>query len=517
MELVTAREVISGAENVYQRILSFAGTDRMAMVYGDETLSYSEAAARMRYFAAYLTDKYGADKSPVVICGDKNINIIPCMLGVSLSGRAYVPIGTSFPGARLDFIIDEIKPNLVLDFTDTPIGVKCDILKGEELGRVLTRGSAPDVIPSPCGDDICYILFTSGSTGAPKGVEIRHRNLAAFLEHFNPLFSIGGGARTVLDAFSYSFDLSVGYIYPALYNGYTLYSVDRKTIENTPDLFDALARSGVEIIVATPSFIELCLNSRKFDRRALPRAERFIFCGETLTNGCALRLMERFPGASVINTYGPTETTVLVTGVEITEGAAKNEAPLPIGRPLGETHIRVANKTGESVPDGMEGELQIIGRSVGAGYFNSPELTARAFFKDAETGLPGYRTGDIGYAVNGMLYYCRREDLQVKLNGFRIELGDVERNLLRLPYISRAVVLPVTNAGRVTRLAACVVPVGGAKAAGKDFKLNLRRDLLKFAPDYMIPQAVIVRDDFPMSPVGKIDRRALSDMLKEAL
>ncbi|MDR1298959.1 MAG: AMP-binding protein, partial [Oscillospiraceae bacterium] len=498
---------------VYQSIAAFSATGRTAINYGGEALTYSDVAERARRLAAYISGACGADKSPVIIYGHKDIDIIPCMLGVSLSGRAYAPIDTSFPEARLDAIIGQLRPKLVIDFAGKPAGGDYDMLSSAELRRVLTSGHAPNGNLAPPDDDICYILFTSGSTGAPKGVEIRHRNLKAFLEYFNPLFFIGDGSHTVLDAFSYSFDLSVGYIYPALYNGYALHAVDRRTIENIPALFEDLANSGAEIIVSTPSFIEMCLNSARFDRSVLPLASRFIFCGETLRGSCALKLMERFPGAKVINTYGPTEATVLVTGVEITAEMAESGRPLPIGRPLGDTLLRAVDEDGRAVPDGAEGELQIIGRSVGAGYFNRPELTALSFFEDAGTGLPGYATGDIGYSADGLFYYCRRGDSQVKLNGYRIELGDVENNLLRLPYVSSASVLPIYDGGRVARLAAFVVPRAGAPVSERELRLAIKRDLAELMPGYMIPGTVTALDMLPINKNGKLDRRALSELL----
>lgn len=498
---------------MYRLIADFAAAGRAAISYRGETLEYSDVVERARRVAAYIALACGDDKSPVVIYGHKEIDMIPCMLGVSLSGRAYVPVDTSFPESRLNAIVGQLGPKLVIDFVGKTAGGDHGVLSGEELRRALTDGRAPDGGLAPPDDGICYILFTSGSTGAPKGVEIRHRNLKAFLEHFDPLFFIGDGPHTVLDAFSYSFDLSVGYIYPALHNGYALHVVDRRTIEDVPALFEDLAGSGAEIVVSTPSFIEMCLNSARFGRGVLPLASRFIFCGETLRGGCALKLMERFPGAKVINTYGPTETTVLVTAVEITAEMAESGRTLPIGRPLGDTQLRVVGEDGRVVPDGAEGELHIIGRSVGAGYFNRPELTARAFFEDAATGLPGYATGDIGYSADGLFYYCRRGDSQIKLNGYRIELGDVENNLLRLPYISSASVLPVYDGGRVAKLAAFVVPRAGAPVSGRELRLAVKRDLAELMPGYMIPGTVIALDALPINDNGKLDRRALSELL----
>jgi D-alanine--poly(phosphoribitol) ligase subunit 1 len=498
---------------VYRSIADFAATGRAAIKYRGETLEYSDVAARARRLAAHIASVCGTDKSPVVIYGHKDIDMIPCMLGVSLSGRAYVPVDTSFPESRLDAIIGQLEPKLVIDFAGGLAGDDYVVLNGDGLERALTAGRVPDGDLVPPDSGICYIIFTSGSTGAPKGVGIRHRNLKAFLEHFNPLFSIGDGPHTVLDAFSYSFDLSVGYIYPALCNGYALHVVDRRTIEDIPVLFEDLANSGAEIVVSTPSFIEMCLNSARFDRSVLPLVSRFIFCGEALRGGCARKIMERFPGAKVINTYGPTETTVLVTAVEITAEMVGSGRSLPIGRPLGDTLLRIVDEDGRAVPDGAEGELQIIGRSVGAGYFNRPELTARAFFEDAETGLSGYATGDVGYNADGLFYYCRRRDSQVKLNGYRIELGDVENNLLRLPYISSASVLPVYDGGRVVRLAAFVVPRAGAPTSGRGLRLAIKRDLAKLMPGYMIPGTVTVLGALPINDNGKLDRRALSELL----
>jgi D-alanine--poly(phosphoribitol) ligase subunit 1 len=497
--------------NVYEKIIERAGSDRIALRYRGETRTYGNIAASMLNWSNYLK-KNCDDNTPIIIYGHKDIDIIPCALGCSLAGHPYVPIDVTFPQNRASLVIDEINPKIIVDFTGGLTGVKRDAIGKERIAEIFAESDASDAVGSlsPDENDVCYILFTSGSTGSPKGVEIQFRNLQAYMRGFRRIFYAGDGTHTVLNSLSYSFDVSWGYVYPSLYFGYTLHTVDKKMLDNLGDLFEDLKTSGVQTVMSTPSIMDMCAVSQSFDRRVLPDVKRFLFCGEILTDELAKTLKERFVGAEIINTYGPTETTILVTEATVTDEMIASERSIPIGGPLSGTEIRLIGEYGEILPDDERGQLQIIGDSVGPGYFKRPGLTEKAFFIDPKTGKRGYNTGDICYRHGGQYYFCCRNDFQVKLNGFRIELGDVENNLTKIPYISRAAVIPVTRRDKVDYLAAFVVLSERTESSDARQRIAIKKDLGAFAASYMIPRKIVIKESFPADTSGKTDRKALA-------
>jgi D-alanine--poly(phosphoribitol) ligase subunit 1 len=507
---------------VYERIAEFAGTDRVAVRCGGSDVTYRELYASALAWRAFLLREYGDAPNPVVIYGHKNPLLLACILGCSLAGRAYVPIDVTFPKERVDSVLRQVSPRVTVDFTRSlPPRPGTDIICGERVREILSSraSDAAAEFPAPAaprGGDICYILFTSGSTGEPKGVAVSFDNVAAFLRAFGPVFTGGAeegdlpASRAAVDCHSWSFDLSWGYIYPSLYYGYTLFSLDGATIENSARLFEALRDSKTEIMMVTPSFAEMCTVSANFNRDLLPSLRRFIFCGETLTNALARELRARFDSADIINTYGPTECTVLVTAVRVDDEMARSSQPLPVGRALEGIRVYAADETGAELPGGQTGELRIVGPTVGLGYYGRTDLTEASFFIDAETGLRGYATGDMGFCADGMAHFRNRRDLQIKLNGYRLELGDVEGNLLRLPYIARAAVVPAIRNGKAVYLTAYIVLKPDAPAPSGAISSVVKRDLAKYAASYMTPRKIVVLDALPLNNSGKTDRAALA-------
>ena len=264
--------------------------------------------------------------------------------------------------------------------------------------------------------------------------------------------------------------------------------------------------------VSTPSFADLCLAEPTFNASRLPRLEAFLFCGETLRCATAAKLLERFPQAKVINTYGPTESTVCVTQVEVTAAMAQGAA-LPLGRAKPGTHLAIQSPTGELLPEGEPGEIVILGDTVGAGYFRRPDLTQAAFFDTQWQGRPtrAYRTGDIGWLRQGMLYFGGRGDGQIKLHGYRIELGDIEENLLKLPGIRRAAVLPSLREGSVKSLVGFVE--GQAEGAPLEASRRIKDQLRQQLPAYMVPKKIVFLDHLPVNANGKTDRKALQERM----
>lgn len=498
---------------ILDRLAQYAATDRTAIVYGDEALSFAELDRRSDAFASYLLRRLGDDRTPILLYGHKELSLPVCMFGALKAGRGYVPVDTSYPPERLRQIAEELQPKLIVDLRGTGVTAEV-VLDGDALDGVLAApAEAPDRSLRLRPEQIAYILFTSGSTGRPKGVQITADNIRAFLEGVEPWF---GGEReggVFLNEISYSFDVSVCALYYALIHGMTLYTVDKQTLDDPRRLFEALEASGADFWVSTPSLAELCVQSPRFRQELLPKTRRFVFCGEVLTRKLSEQMLERFPDAVILNAYGPTEATVLVTAVEVTPELLAHCATVPIGYPFANLTARIAGEDGAPLPSGQAGELQLIGESVSPGYFRRPELNARAFFTDPVSGRRGYRTGDLCYEQDGCIFYCGRLDGQVKLNGFRVELEDVENNLLKVSNVARAAVLPVMTDGKVTSLAAFVLLEAPDGLSALKRAQKIRAELGTILPSYMIPRRIVAVESFPLNTNGKIDKKALAALL----
>jgi len=467
-----------------------------AHISDGRTLTYGELRRHSDALACYLTERLGKDGRPIAVLGHREPEMLIAFLGAVKSGRPYVPLDTAFPQQRIDKILETSRAALVL----TPK----DIL---QFSALQVRGPARGVQ----GDEPFYILFTSGSTGEPKGVIIT----LACLEHFitwmltEQRFTQLG--EVFLNQAPFSFDLSVMDLYCSLATGGTLFSISRDRIANPKELYRALASSGVTTWVSTPSFAQMCLVEEKFGEAMLPRVRRFLFCGETLPPQTAAQLLKRFPKAEVWNMYGPTEATVATTSMRVDAAILERYSPLPVGHAMPGTEILLVNRNREVVPPDERGGIIIVGPNVSPGYLARPDLTADAFFQ--HRGQRAYRTGDFGRFRNGLLFFEGRMDEQIKLSGYRIELGDVEANLRALATVRDAVVLPVIKDGAAQSLAAFVVLAVRDDASHFNLSQRLRKQLSERLPTYMLPRKFAFFDTFPMTANGKVDRASLAKSL----
>jgi D-alanine--poly(phosphoribitol) ligase subunit 1 len=484
--------------NLIQRIdhWATAAPEAFAHVSGDRALTYGELRRQSDGLASHLTERFGDDRKPIAVLGHREPEMLIAFLGTVKSGRPYVPIDTALPKTRIDQIMASSNAAFVL----TP-----DQIRQFSSGDV--RGSSVPVEE----DDPFYILFTSGSTGEPKGVTITLRCLEHFINWVLAEQEFIKGAEVFLNQAPFSFDLSVMDLYCSLATGSTLFSISRDLIENPKKLYRALATSGVTAWVSTPSFAQMCLVEEKFAQTMLPRVQRFLFCGETLAPQTAAQLLARFPQAQVWNMYGPTEATVATTSVRIDTAILEKYSPLPVGRVMPGTKIFIVDEDRAELSANERGEIIIAGPNVSPGYAGRSDLTARAFFE--YRGVHAYKTGDLGRFRDSLLFFEGRIDEQIKLSGYRIELGDVEANLRALATVRDAVVIPVIKSGAAQSLTAFVSLA--VQNETSDFKLahNLRSQLGERLPAYMLPLKFIFLDAFPMTANGKVDRTALAKSL----
>lgn len=485
-------------------------------IYGKQELTYGQLKDFSDTLAFYLQSVLGDNKAPLVVYGHKNPYMLVCFLACVKSGRVYCPVDISVPMERIKNIIDETNTPFVL--STEPLEIEGHRIINLKEMKLIAEGNPHTVDASwfLSGEDVYYIIFTSGSTGKPKGVQITENCLHHFLQ-----WAITLGNKNLkekqcifLNQAPFSFDLSVMDLYMSLYLGGTLWSLEKSVQTDSNELLESLRRSQVNVWVSTPSFANLCLANQVFDDSLMPQMELFLFCGETLTNYTAKNLQRRFPKATIVNTYGPTESTVAVTSVVVTEEICSRCHPLPVGKPKIGTFLSIVDPDGNLLPEKETGEILITGDSVSVGYYNQPDLTAKSFSTRKVNGeiYRSYRTGDAGYLWDGQLYYCGRMDLQVKLHGYRIEIEDIENNLLKVPGIKNAVVVPNIKGGMADSLSAFVVADYQVENKLREAQ-SIRKQLSQFLPLYMIPKKFVFTDSIPMTNNGKADRKKLMGVM----
>ena len=471
--------------------------ERIAHLSAGQTLTYGRLAHESDLLAGYLIQTLPDDSSPIAILGHKENEMLIGFLGCVKAGHPYIPLDSSLPVQRVDTILHTAQISLTL----TPEIIRLIIPQASIIGE--TR--------QPAHDDSWYIIFTSGSTGEPKGVVITRECLESFVDWILPEQGFKEGGEVFLNQAPFSFDLSVMDLYSSLASGGTLFSITKDEIAELKTLYQTFAKSEITVWVSTPSFARLCLMDNSFNESMLPQVRKFWFCGETLAPEVAAGLLKRFPKAEVWNTYGPTEATVATTSIRITEEVIAKYSPLPVGRAKPNSLVQVHDPDGRPVPDGERGEVIIAGENVSTGYIHRADLTSRAFFKI--NNYRAYRTGDSGHYADGWLFFDGRMDFQIKLAGYRIEIGDIEANLHALENVQDAVVIPALKNERADHLVAFVIL---KQKTDDDFATmkQMKQRLSERLPEYMLPRRFIFLSEFPLTPNGKADRRKLAEKIE---
>lgn len=437
--------------------------DAIAVADGETQLSYRELHRRADAVAHEVRGQEG-----VAIRLPRSIELVVAILGVLKSGAAYVPLDPDLPQARIDAILRDSGCRTILT----------------DLGSLATPQIRNTLAPQP--DDLAYILYTSGSTGAPKGCAIEHRNLLHYLRWANDFYFEGSDEGSFPLFTSIAFDLTVTSLFLPLLRGKTLH-----VFPPGASLAEVLERAQFDCIKLTPSHVSLIE-----ELGVHPAIRLAIVGGEALAQRHVAILEAMSPGVRVYNEFGPTETTV---GCVVKRVRASDERIL-IGRPIDETAVYVLDRRGKLAPIGVPGELYLAGASVGRGYLTDSEQTAERFLQSPfVAGERMYRSGDVGrWLPNGEVDFLGRNDDQVKVRGHRVELGDVEAALLRCRGVRRAIVLWRDE------LVAWLEP------AGVDLEA-IALDLRQLLPDWMLPSRFVVVDRLPLTANGKIDKAALPE------
>lgn len=484
--------------------------DKVVYNYDGQQNTYAELKSYSDALAEHIDAMGLPINQPIIVFGGKSFDMIAAFIGVIKSGHSYIPVDVNSPKERLTMINAIAKPVAAIAVSELPAELPdIPVINQTELEQVFLERVDYHLTHAIHGDQTYYIIFTSGTTGVPKGVQISYRNLQSFVE-----WMVGDEFKLPVDLQmlqqpAYSFDLSVMSLYPTLFRGGTLHALSKKTTDNFIVLFTALRSLPINVWVSTLSFVDICLLESTFDQDHYPNLTHFLFCGEELTHQTAVSLKKRFPAAHVFNTYGPTESTVAITQVEITQAILEKDDRLPIGYMKPEMHARIVNDQGQALPEGDKGELVIYGTSVSKGYINNPEKNAQAFYQI--NGQNAYRTGDITtMEKGGLLRYFGRKDFQIKLNGFRIELEDVSGIISKEEHIKQAVVVPKYNSQHtVSMLIAYIVPEENDFKTDLELTSAIKKNLAGMMMAYMIPQKLVYRKTLPLSTNGKIDIKAV--------
>ena len=485
-----------------------ATPDAIAVVFEERALSYGELARAARRLARSLRARGIGPEVAVGVCLERSLEMSISLLAVLEAGGFYVPLDPDYPADRLAYMLDDSRVPVLL----ISAAVRARI-GGLPEGVALVDPGDPGDLPALVEraktepETLAYAIYTSGSTGKPKAGMNAHRGIVNRLLWMRGRYAFGPADR-VLQKTPFSFDVSLWELFLPLLSGARLVMARPGGHQDAAYLVDLVAREGVSVLHFVPSMLQVFVGEPGVAELTSMRA--LICSGEALPPALVDRFFALFSGRpaeshpELHNLYGPTEAAV-----DVTEQACRpGLATVPIGRPIANLRIYLLDPAGLPVPVGVPGELFIGGVGVGRGYLHRPLLTAAAFVPDGTSGEPGarlYRTGDLcRFASDGAIEYLGRIDTQVKIRGFRIELGEIERALAEHPDVSECVVAtygPATD----RRIAAYLVPGSAKPPVIEELRAFLGRSL----PLYMVPQAFVALPALPLSPNGKIDRKAL--------
>jgi amino acid adenylation domain-containing protein len=476
-----------------------------AILSGRKRITYHELNRRANQLAHYLRSRGVTRETIVGVSIERSLDMIVALLGILKAGGGYVPLDPGYPSAHLAFMVEDSRAALILTQSRLaarlPGAAPLVCLDSE---RAVFEGQAEDNLPCVTKpDDLAYVIYTSGSTGQPKGVVGLHRgavNRFAWMWHAYPFTD----DEVCCQKTSLNFVDSLSEIFVPLLRGIPTVIVPDQAAKDPRRLVETMAAAGVTRLVLVPSLLRDILALGDDLRQRLPKLKMCVSSGEALPIELCRRFHERLADAVLLNLYGSTEVSADVTCYDTRLMSAEATA-VPLGRPIDNTRIYVLDDILEPVPVGVPGELYVAGDGLARGYLNHPDLSAERFLPDPFSGLPSgrmYKTGDRArYLPDGNIEFLGRLDHQVKIRGFRVELGEIETALAAHPAIRQAVVVAHQDVAGDTRLVAYVVPI--------DIPAVLRTFCKERLPHYMVPSRFVRLERMPLTPSGKIDRRAL--------
>jgi amino acid adenylation domain-containing protein len=486
--------------------------DAIAVEYRHQSLSYGELNARANQLAHHLKSRGIGPESKVAVCLRRSLELPVALLGVLKAGAACLPLDPAYPKDRLAYLIDDSKTPLILTQAGLLTEVTdfdADILHLDTGWSLVSAESTENVSSGASPENLAFVIYTSGSTGKPRGVMLTHRGLTNHTLAAARLFGLTRSDRMAQFA-SISFDIAIEEIFPTWTTGGRLILREENASLAAGDFLIWVEQNGVTALdLPTAYWHELARELSDSDLR-LPASLRIVVVGGEKASASALAKWRRLSGSRVrwINTYGPTETSVIVSWFE-PDLLQKIPSVVPIGRPIPNMKIYILGQSLQPLPMGVTGEVYISGPGLARGYLNREELTAEKFVRNPFGGPDSrmYKTGDFArFLSDGTIAFVGRADDQLKIRGYRVELGEIEMTLESHPGVHEVVVLPTEDARGDRTLVAYVVRARKAAPTRSDLRLYVQQKL----PHYMVPSAFVLLESLPTTPNGKVDKRAFS-------
>jgi amino acid adenylation domain-containing protein len=492
-----------------------------AVIAGIEQLSYGELNARANQLARYLRTLGVGAETPVGLCVERSIDLIVGSLGILKAGAAYLPLDVTYPQERIAFMLRDAQVPVVL--TQQPLlkalpTNAARIVCLDSDWATIAEQSAESLALTVLPEQLAYVIYTSGSTGQPKGVQVEHQALLNLIFWHREAFNVSADDRATQVA-GLAFDAAVWELWPYLTAGASISLPDEATRAIPSLLRDWLVSQQITITFLPTPLAEQVL---ALDWPSDVALRTLLTGGDKLRRAPALN----FP-ATLVNNYGPTENTVVTTSGIVSAAVVTLDAPA-IGRPIANTQVYLVNQALQPVPVGVVGELYVSGDSLARCYLDRPDLTAERFLPHPFSAQPGarwYRTGDLArYRADGTIEFLGRNDDQIKVRGYRIELAEIEMALGQSPVLQACVVVAQADARGEKQIVAYVVPnqdqaanvedqqhLQAAEQSTEHGKLigELRTHAAATLPEYMVPSAFVVLSELPLTPNGKVDRKAL--------
>jgi amino acid adenylation domain-containing protein len=488
-----------------------ARPDALAVVYGRESLTYRELYRRAARLAQWLQSRGVGPEVLVGVYMEPSIELVVTLLAIIKAGGAYLPLDTKYPADRVAFMLEDGRVSIVLTQDHLMERLPAEAAQVFCPGGIDYAGSAPLTYPAAVSrssqatpDNLAYVIYTSGSTGRPKGVSIPRRAITRLVLHTN--YVQLGPTDRIGQASNVSFDAATFEIWGALLNGAQLIGIPEEVLLSPLDLMAEIDRQQISVMFLTTALFNQTANTAP---NAFHGLDTLMFGGEASDPASVRQVLEHGPPRRLLNVYGPTESTTFTTW-HLVQRVGDDARTVPIGRPISNTQVYILDSRLQAVPVGIPGQLYIGGDGLARSYLRRPGLTAETFVPHPFSQQPGdrlYATGDLArYLPDGSIEFLGRQDRQVKLRGFRVELGEIEAVLSRHPAVREGVVLLREEAPNDKRLVAYLVPSQGLPEPGRDDLVGFLRQYL---PDYMTPSAFVFLPSLPLTANRKVDWGAL--------
>lgn len=476
-------------------------SDKLAIAGSDYEISWSSLQVMTEKLTCILKGLNVSKGCPIIIYGHKEALFPIAILSCIHSSTTYIPIDKIYPIERIKKIIEITGAQVIVQCSETIPNIDIPILIKPNLDVTTLREIDKRNEYNDFGEEILqYIMFTSGSTGEPKGVQITYSSILNFVNWASRAFNLSS-KDVFMNQAPFTFDVSLCDIINSFRLGSTLVLSSTDMIKDQDSFFERLYHYKCSVWTSTPSFVYMFLRNQRFNSQNIPSLKTFIFMGEDLPNRTCSKIRTIFNESKIFNAYGPTEATIVTTLVEIDDNIIKNYPLLPIGYPKDDSILLIEKQN----PNDKEGELIIVGDNVSIGYFKDATLSKEKFF--IHNGQRAYKTGDLAYYENDMLFCIGRNDDQIKMHGFRIELNEISMVICENNLVSDAITVALKRNNEVKKIISFVILEDDITKENLMFQLNpfLENKL----PYYMIPGDIDIVKEFSYNISHKIDKNKL--------